>query len=312
MKTQDETITCDELYRRVVADVHDMLDFARAEGRQIPASARAKVEELCFGGKTVPPADPAPGGTAAKMALALEVHSELTQIVSPATPRTIRASRPSVGDKWRVGANNKTVRLLLWATLVSIVLFFVVPLIIHFGAKRGWYPSESIDNWAPVIQIVAAASIGSAFYGLYTAHKYIVNFTFDPKYHQVYLIRFVLGLSSGTILGHFGKDLLDAGQDVTQQFGPPLMALVGGYAAEAVSQILQRFSDTLITMVRGSNREALAAKQEEMKAQSKQQEMLTKSQAAEVLRNVKSTLGAQATPELNAMIEKALEAFKPK
>ncbi|MEJ0091212.1 MAG: hypothetical protein WDM80_15890 [Limisphaerales bacterium] len=136
-----------------------------------------------------------------------------------------------------------------------------------------------------ILVLFAAASLGSAFYGLYTAHKYIVNCTFDPKYHQVYLIRYVLGLTSGTILGFFGRDLnLDAS---TKQLSAAVLALVGGYAAEAVSQILQRFAETLVTVVRGSNDDVLQAKEGELQAKAKQQETQTKNELVKGLLRVK-------------------------
>jgi hypothetical protein len=331
------TVSCEELIQRLFNDIHEMLDFSRAEGRPLSAELRAKVEQLCSDAtrekesqvenvishlkKESSLKEPFASGMVKEwplprkekrpnVALAFEVHGELTQIVSPATPRTIRASRPSAGQDWRLGANNKTVKLLLWASIISLLHFIPVAFLVQADTKMGI--PEHVLKWFPVLMTLTAASIGSAFYGLYTAHKYLVNFTFDPKYHQVYVIRFVLGLSAGTILGHFGKDLFGANANGAKELAPAVLALVGGYAAEAVSQILQRFSDTLITMVRGSNRDALTAKQEEMKAQSKQQEIVTKGQASDVLRDALKALNVQDAGSAAAAIEKGLASLKSK
>lgn len=319
---------CDDFYESVRTDIHDMLDFIRAEGKAIPEQLRAKISQMCYGiqestppniedptKSQMPPAVSSPVSPPVKadapdLSLALEIHGMLSQIVAPANPRTIRASR--LTGKYKFSADNTTVKLLLWISICSLVTFLGIAILqagIVFREaqdKKGNGDGASVlssnaittassqtnqpSSWkltegAPsplrtemdIFMLLAAASLGSAFYGLYTAHKYVVSCTFDPKYHQVYLIRFVLGLTSGTILGFFGKDFnLGLGGDAKKQLGACVLALVGGYAAEAVSQILQRFAETLVTVVRGSNTDVLEAKEGELKAKAKQQEAQTK------------------------------------
>ena len=155
--------------------------------------------------------------------------------------------------------------------------------------------------------------LGSAFYGLYTAHKYLVRCTFDPKYHQVYLIRYVLGLTSGTILGFFGRDLLKGNSDISKQLGAAVLALIGGYAAEAVSQVLQRFAETLVTIVRGGNADLLQARQEEMKARARQQEIQTRSELVKGLLKAKETAVRAGAPavDVGREIQKAIDSISP-
>lgn len=350
-------LSCNELYGRVLEDVHDMLDFIRAEGKTVPEEVRTKVSVLCA--EETEPARPeliraqtaeTPSDKVAakdgvrNISLALEIHGALSLLVTPATPRTIRASRST--GKWKFVADNVTVKFLLLVSIISLVVFLGIALV-NVPAKEAEKAASSATNApaaglsnaptagqpgapkaagsdqtklnAPVpyvpqtgeiFMLFAAASLGSAFYGLYTAHKYLVSCTFDPKYHQVYLIRYVLGLTSGTILGFFGRDFLKNDTDISKQLGVAVLALIGGYTAEAVSQILQRFSETLVTIVRGSNTDVLQAKQEELKAKSKLQDAQTKTELSKGLLKAKEeAIASNASVSVRNEIQKAIDSL---
>jgi len=366
-KIEASGLSCDELYERIQTDNHDMLDFIRAEGKTVPEALRAKVTELCYGTtETTAPAPviPTPAGGAGPvptpetdkvdsnaesrhpaLSLALEVHGALSQLVAPATPRTIRASRST--GKLKFVADNITVKFLLLVSIISLLGFFAAALV-SVPAKQAEKVAAATTNaqaaalsnavaaslpegpigapqdrsklnapvphaasWSEIFMLFAAASLGSAFYGLYTGHKYLVNCTFDPKYHQVYLIRYVLGLTSGTILGFFGRDFLKDDTDISKQLGIAVLALIGGYAAEAVSQILQRFAETLVTIVRGSNADVLLAKQEELKAKAKQQETETRTELVKGLTKAKEVAIATggAGSEVAKEIQKTVDSL---
>lgn len=352
---------CDELYESVREDIHDMLDFVRAEGKPVPDDLRAKVAELCYGEpeasketgaeSTTEKSPPVAGTQAAELSLALEIHGRLSQLVAPANPRTIRASR--LTGRFKFFADNATVKSLIFVSILSLLVFLSVAVYqaameVHAemqGQKGATSASPGLSTTnatevstnqvkpstpskssaadssfgktfakteMDIFMILAAASLGSAFYGLYTAHKYIVTCTFDPKYHQVYLIRYVLGLTSGTILGFFGKDLnLHLNGANTQQLGAAVLALVGGYAAEAVSQILQRFAETLVTVVRGSNDDVLQAKEGELQAKAKQQETQTKNELVKGLLKAKDAAVSAGGPNSDVVkeIQKQIDAL---
>ncbi len=348
--------SCEELLGNILTDIHDMLDFVRADGKTtIPEELRNQISELCreetdsskpVAGEIKTGAAAAPvGDIPSKLSLAMEVHGKLSQIVQPANPRTIRASR--LTGKYKFFADNTTVKLLLLASVLSLVVFMIVAggqatIVVqaemegaqgNTNAAAGTWNGQSTNSPAQVkssnpsapvsymssktwvkasmdiLMILAAASLGSAFYGLFTAHKYLVNCTFDPKYHQVYLIRYVLGLTSGTILGFFGRDLVSDFNK--KQLSAAVLALVGGYAAEAVSQILQRFAETLVTVVRGSNTDELQAKEGELKTKAKQQEMQMKTELLKGVQKAKevalTTSGADS--DITKEIQKTIDAL---
>lgn len=198
--------------------------------------------------------------------LANDAHDQLLKLVAPATPASIRAStlRPS-GN-----------RALFWICIFAVIFFlvFITPIIVAALSAKGGDLSN-LKDLDDLFQIVGGAGLGSAFYALYTASSYIKTSTFDPKYNTTYLLRFFIGLLAGLILAYFLRDVLKlyavspasgTGAGATPGTGAQLanigvaaLALIGGYAAEAVARILDRVSETLVTLISGSDRDKIDA-----------------------------------------------------
>lgn len=179
--------------------------------------------------------------------LTQEIHGRLSELLAPATPESIRAS------------SFRTNRILQIISFLGLVGFLL--LILPTFAPATWN-TDGLDLFA----LLGAAALGSTFYSLNTANRYLREGTFDPRYNQVYLVRYVLGIFAGFILGTFAEDLLgadgqnaDAASQQLATIGPTALALVGGFSAEAVALILQRVADTLVTLVRGSDRDRVEA-----------------------------------------------------
>jgi hypothetical protein len=175
---------------------------------------------------------PAAPPAAEELQRAIRIHNELSLLVAPATAATIRAS--NILGNWALSV-----------IFFSAVLFFTILI---------WATFIGNDQFKITLQIIGAAGLGSSFSQLYRATEYITNRTFDPKYNQVYLIRFALGIIAGVILGQFGRELL-SGNNTLTGIGIATFGLLGGFSAEVVYQILQRFADTLLTAVRGTGKE---------------------------------------------------------
>jgi mannitol-specific phosphotransferase system IIBC component len=198
--------------------------------------------------------------TTGVLGLASDVHDQLLRLVAPASPGSIEASslRPS--------RNPALFAICLFAAASFAI--FVIPIVISAVAKD--LLNKDLND---MLQIIGGAGLGSSFYALHTASHYIESGRFDPKYNNTYLIRFGLGLLSGLILAYFLKDFLNI--NTTNSNGPTLakigvsaLALVGGYAAEAVAQILDRVSDTLVALVSGSDKDKIEAAKQKADADS--------------------------------------------
>jgi hypothetical protein len=112
------------------------------------------------------------------------------------------------------------------------------------------------------VNAVAGAALGASFYVLLKTQPYLVSRSYDPKYNAVYFARFITGLIAGVILataiGPAFREKLGSGTGAA--LTPGILAILGGFAAEAVEQLLQRLVEVLLTLVRGDNSAQIQAK----------------------------------------------------
>ena len=101
--------------------------------------------------------------------------------------------------------------------------------------------------------IFSASGLGAGFYTLITVRKYLINRTYDPRYNPTYFIRFIIGITAGTILALVFRDDLISNKNLDFNYSVEMLALVGGFAADAVTIILKRTSEILITAFKGAD-----------------------------------------------------------
>jgi hypothetical protein len=120
---------------------------------------------------------------------------------------------------------------------------------------------KNVEFLLPTLNAFFGAGLGASFYVLLNTQSYLVTRSFDPKYNSVYAARFITGLVAGVILANALGPVLQKQLESTQ-FGltPGILAILGGYAAEAVQQILQRLVEVLLAVVRGDNSARVQAK----------------------------------------------------
>ena len=149
-----------------------------------------------------------------------------------------------------------------------------------------------MTNTSTLLNEIFAAGLGSAFYTLWTANQYVLNRTFDPRYNICYMVRFILGVIGGVVLASIAPTLFES-HETLKRFGPGLFALLGGYSAEAVNQVLQRLADVMVAAIKGGPADQVKAKERELKADHR-----------EALTELKSVVGPQHAPEVDKLIKK--------
>jgi len=113
-----------------------------------------------------------------------------------------------------------------------------------------------IYHW---LLLLGFAALGVCFYNLYTAQHFISKRTYDEVYISTYWIRLVVGIISGIILSEFFFDVLGVVESTAtdgnakkltliQKISKPLLALLGGFAADLVYAIIQRIKRSLQTL----------------------------------------------------------------
>jgi hypothetical protein len=179
------------------------------------------------------------------LSVLVPLHSALAKAVAPATPVSLEATTPD--SRW------------LGFLYRPPVVGFMVLASVACASGFVWGISLASPTWTWVF----GAGLGAAFYGLFTAHDYVKQRTFDPRYNTVYMIRFVLGVIAGIILANLP---ISFGQDPTlRSLGKDVIAILGGYSAEAVNQVLQRLVDILVATVKGSGSDQAKLQVEQVK-----------------------------------------------
>ncbi|WP_417488151.1 hypothetical protein [Maricaulis sp.] len=241
-------------------EILEMEEFTRSRGIVVPETVRTELPLLLqrlsrepLGEDGDDPDGHSPRGSrrgraanmdwvADNLPLALKVHQDLRLAIAPATPGTIRASSLR---------HNPILTMIGGAGLVALVV------LLGIKALAGTDP-DAPDQLVSAVLRLCGAGLGATLFAFWTARNYLRDGTFRPEYNQQYLVRFVVGILSGFILGEIvgGYQPL---ADVAGSYGVLGIALVGGFSAEAVVQILQRIADILVAAVRGSDWERARA-----------------------------------------------------
>ena len=229
------------LLQQLAENCRLMLEYSFEQGKTLPDD----VESL------IPKLESASSDDLVDMTDTLvRAHEALSRIVAPATPQSIASTGKGNG----VIDTLRSVPFVSSMVCVGLICLIGFVLTIPFAASEPG--SGRLD--LGLLNLFFAAGLGAAFYALFTAYHYLVRRTFDSRYTLVYWTRFALGLLSGVILAN----LIDAqkvaqGASVLRQIGPGLLALIGGYAADAVNALLKRIVGMLMFLVKGETENAI-------------------------------------------------------
>ncbi len=284
-KVLEELSARSTFYSGYVDDIRRMLAYCRNNGIAVSKAVQA------FHSKNG-------AVTASALEKVLKLHEQLCALIVPATPRSLAAT-----DFWQKRAKGdfrKVATKVLFLTFLAVAVLGLACYVLQARqlaasaaeteqtARTGGPnsqagepndpaqsdPNEPSKRSVTVAQArdiakatqtsyLCAAILGAALSGLFTMQHYIRARTFEPNYCFVYLIRLAVGAVAGVVLANFGAGLFE-GSATIAKLGPSGIALLGGYSAEAVRQILDRLVQVLVTVVRGRDlaSEKLAVAQE--------------------------------------------------
>ena len=110
------------------------------------------------------------------------------------------------------------------------------------------------------VNAFTGAGLGASFYVLIKTQPYLLKRSFDPRYNASYISRFITGVIGGVILATAIGPVLPKQAGSVIALTPGLLAILGGYAAEAVELVLQRLVEILLSIVRGDGSADVKAK----------------------------------------------------
>jgi hypothetical protein len=216
----------------------------------------------------------------------LKAHAALSALVAPATPASLQATEPGSGLLSFLPRPPLVGALIVVALAAAIGFILTLPhppqrseprpaaaaggpfalrpaadttvFTLRVADAAPEVVSDAAAPWQSQWNWLFAAALGASFYGLSTAHEFVKNRTFDPKYNSMYVIRFIWGVIAGLVLGNVAG-VFDSSSTI-KRLGPSVLAILGGFSAEAVIQVLQRMVDIMLATLRGDNTAAVKAK----------------------------------------------------
>jgi hypothetical protein len=219
-------------------------------------------------------------------------HDELVALVAPATPRSLLYLR-----------TRRHVRLVRWLAAFGIVMlvgfvgFATDP---DVGAKAADFETGfGHELFVNLLFQLCAAGLGATFAALFAVSGRLRDASLDERDEFATGVRIMLGLVSGLVLAQ----LVPFDE---RSFGRPLLALLGGFSVDVVYQILKRLVEVASSLVSPTG-DPVAAERERAQAREAQ----LKAQIAHRLERLRASLPADATAEVDALIEELAPSAAP-
>jgi hypothetical protein len=251
-----------------------------------------------------------------------KIHGILSGIVKPATPRSIVATKEIVSGKIRSSRSKKLIKWLRIFIIASLFLFMTTvvfvknpELIDDIIAKitskddPSKFLGDIVYSVVNGINYLTAAFLGAAFFALFTANRYITRWTYDPAFEKVYLIRIFLGVVSGVILAIFidAKKLFGYSNNAAQFTNPKvlqaLLALLGGFSADAVYRILRRLVATFEALVEGKSSDIIAAREQIIESKNLAEKTIIGGKLTAIKHQIKSGDKKTSISQINRLLE---------
>lgn len=228
-----------------------------------------------------------------------EIFKDLTNRCKPASPCTLENTIPT--HKMFIWFGPKFIRFIRDIWLTS--LFFLIGYIL-FGSLIVSESSKGINNIFLQLLLFFSGGVGACLYALTVSKRYIVARTFDNKYITHYVNRIIIGLITGFILANivdaslFNNSL--SNNNILAKITPSLLALLGGFSAEAVIKILNRLVSMITTLVEGDTKDIIDSRELEIKS---------KYQAQKVKQNMDYAINLKSSLE-SAKLDKDSDLYK--
>jgi hypothetical protein len=267
----------DDIEQVLFDECKAMIRYASGSGLTIPPLAVTAVKAATKAEREAAKAEAKDALPEYNVKQLVDAHKFLARTIAPATPRTLRMLEEEMPTRGitRLLGPIKLVRQLMVFAIVALIGFILLisltPVASQtatsdlIGPTGASVRSAAADIGATALTkafyLLSAAGMGAAFAALFRANRYIAAGCFDRKYEASYWITVVLGLIAGIVLAQ----ILPDGSTGLTKLGKPLLALLGGFSAPAVYQVLQRMVHTVQALIEGDGQAMLQAQQEATK-----------------------------------------------
>lgn len=183
----------------------------------------------------------------------VKIHHRLSKLIAPANARALLllAHEREHGGPLSFLGPIPLIRRVMVAAIVCLIALIGFGCSPDVNAQKGTsdiLTSSGLPLLLNELFYLSAAGLGASFATLFRAHRYVVECNYDPKYDTLYWSRFILGIIAGLILVEF-VPLETEGHSTP--LARPLLAILGGFSATVVYQILSRLVESVGSIVQG-------------------------------------------------------------
>jgi len=193
----------------------------------------------------------------------IEAHQKLLRSIEPATPKTLRHHFRYRDKEKHPRFTEPFMIRLMWLTLLILILFILLSLDPEVTGIVVVAEQNGKVLFLNELYLAFAAGLGAIFSVLFKADQFVSKAAFDPSRSVSYYVRIQLGIVAGLMLSILLYGQLEVADESANQgraaLGQAVLAMLGGFSASAVYEIIERFVDTLRAAIRGSGKEVARA-----------------------------------------------------
>lgn len=291
MNDQTPTLSVRET---LIAECSAMIKYSLARGLNISPDLVALFEEFSPDKTTQGASANTPPPNISRL---VGLYEELCKIVEPSTPRSIYLLEKEIAKKshFKFIGNIPLIRRMWFISIFSLIIFIALSLSPHIDAKpENWDPFKSfgIDLLIRELFLLTAASVGVTFSNLYKAKHIIDEGAFTSTTESLYWTQYILGILSGFLLAN----MIPIERSIQSDFGKPLLAILGGFSADVVYQILNRFVEAVKSLVNQDLQATFESQKQSLKARLSEEETKTRFQLASELMKIQQMIDSNTTP----------------
>lgn len=242
--------------KTLLREIEAMVLFALGAGLDLPPEALAARQQP-------PPDTPLPDAlpldaAADPLVRLAALHLTLTRLIAPARGASLvlleeqRQAHPVL----RAFGPVPQVRWMLAVAVLSLILLLGTALsgdVNPENVSKGLLNLQGTALIAVEVFLIAASAVGATLANLKRLNRYISDCNYDPRYDSSYWSRLVMGLISGVILSQVVFGSLVSGESASAHpgtsaldgFGQPILAILGGFSAELVHDILRHLINVI-------------------------------------------------------------------
>lgn len=238
----------------LLREIEAMVLFALGAGLDLPPEALATRQSAASDPDPSNPApsDPLPDTGADPLVRLAALHLTLTRLIAPARGATLvlLAEQRKVHPTLQAFGPVPQVRWMLATAVISLMMLLGTALSGHVNPEniaKGLLNLEGHELILVEMFLVSASAVGATLANLKQLNRYISDCNYDPRYDSSYWSRLVMGMISGVILSQvvFGSVIgndptatTGPGASALAGFGQPILAILGGFSAELVHDVL--------------------------------------------------------------------------